>query len=54
VGGCTILCIVANYDYQKVFFVVEQAGISIQQALAMRQVETEALYSWIKNALSSI
>lgn len=54
VGGCTTLCVVANYDYQKIFFVVEKAGISIQQALPLDNMETKLLYSWIKKALSSI
>ena len=53
-GGRTTLCVVANYDYQKVFFVIEQGETALQQAIAMPALRPGALYSWLKSAILSM
>lgn len=48
-GGYTTITVVGNYDYNKVYFLVEHPEITFQTAFQLSQLKTDTLMAWIKS-----
>ena len=53
-GGKADLAVVGNYDYKKVFFIVEQDGQIHQLDLALEQIHQEALAAWFSSIFPTL
>lgn len=53
-GGTSILSVVANYDYRKVFFIVEHAQSTAQNAIPMEQIREDSLSQWLYSAFPTL
>lgn len=47
-GGYTTITVVGNYDYDKVYFLVEHPEITFQMAYHLPQIKQDMLLAWIK------
>ncbi len=47
-GGYTTITVVGNYDYDKVYFLVEHPEITFQTAFHLSQIKEDTLMAWIK------
>lgn len=53
-GARADIAVVANYDYKKIFFIVEMAGKTTQMDLPMHQITKEVIAEWLMSIFPTL